>query len=151
MRSLLILVFTLFLTQTLFANNGQRCLREASDRQLLNEVSRRMSGGGSEPDESYKYSVSCVSQYLNINSTNMENGQSKRVLHLYMPTPENCTLMNDSLRRALSNRHESLILSICSNSYFYKHIYSQNGVFKQVSKDYIPNCIQMAIDHNNAQ
>ncbi len=129
------------------AQSSQSCLQQASNKELINELSTRLGAGGG-PTGNAILTTTCSNSYLYLRTFNSATG-AKSEKASYVGSA--CFNLEASLKNVTNvGISRTLIVSVCENDYLSKIAVSTSGTMTQISNDYLGAvCNQTAIDANN--
>lgn len=137
----------LVLSSIASAQNSQSCLQQASNRELINELSNRLGSGGGSTGNAIM-TTACSNSYLYLRTFNSTTGAKSEKSTYVGPA---CFNLEASLKNVTNvGISRTLIVSVCENEYLSKIAVSTSGTMTQISSDYMGSiCNQTAIDSNN--
>lgn len=136
----------LVLASVASAQNSLSCLQQASNRELVNEISARL-GSSNAPVSNTIITTSCTSGTLNLRTYNADTGK-KLERSTYLGS--DCPSFVSSLARVSNVGITRMVLaSVCFSGTMNKIAIAIDGSMKDLSSDYVgASCVQMALEAN---
>lgn len=113
-----------------------RCLEQASDSEILNELSYRLRNPGSAPNigNNLQYSMSCSYQMLKVITTDLSTGSSK-ITEIDLNQSSSCASVATILARKIEQNRSGAIIAASCNYQMLSKVILLNGTIKTESFD----------------
>ena len=130
MKSLLLAVIALAFSATTYANT---CVEDATNQELMDEISRRLYIGDPGPGDDILISATCNSYQLELTNTNLNKGTETN-LTMNVGTTSNCRSVADLVNSRLgsSPKDRGAVIAACNSYQLYRVLASTDGGLKQL-------------------